>query len=355
VHVVTVLPLSGEDKMPKLSKQTIAAVQKYGPTVQAVAKQYGISGAALLAKLVEGESGDNPDAVSSVGAKGRAQFMPDSRQTAIQKYGVDPWSHDPDQAVHAAALHLRGLINGSKGLAGYNPGDPSYTGYILGQKVGDVSHYGSGGGDGPRVAPRVATQQQRTTTTTTPGVDNSGLRRQLVAGFLQHGGVGNPNAVLALAGQYGSAADVPGTTKTTTTTTPGPRVKAPKASPSTGGSGKVKGGTVTFDGKRVARWIGEALQYAREQGWQGTVNSGYRSDAEQKRIYDSGVRPAAKPQAYGGGGSNHEFTVYPGGAVDVSDAQALSKILSGSKWRGKLVWAGAKDPVHFSKPHNGSY
>src|SRR4051812_20217095 len=120
--------------MVRLSKETIAAAKRYGHTVDGIAHQYGISGAALLAKLVSGESSDNPDAVSSAGARGRAQFMPGSRETAVQKYGVDPWSHDADQAVHAAALHLRGLINGSKGLEGYNPGSPTYTKYILGQK-----------------------------------------------------------------------------------------------------------------------------------------------------------------------------------------------------------------------------
>jgi hypothetical protein len=33
----------------------------------------------------------------------------------------------------------------------------------------------------------------------------------------------------------------------------------------------------------------------------------------------------------------------------------LNRILSRSPYAGKLVWAGSKDPVHFSYPHNGSY
>jgi hypothetical protein len=61
----------------------------------------------------------------------------------------------------------------------------------------------------------------------TPGVDNSGLRRQLVGQFLQQGGVKNPNAVLGLAAQYGQAADVPGTAATPATTQP--QVKAQPA------------------------------------------------------------------------------------------------------------------------------
>ena len=62
------------------------------------------------------------------------------------------------------------------------------------------------------------------------------------------------------------------------------------------------------------------------------------------------MRPAAVP-----GTSNHEGTVYPRGAVDVSDASQLSSVLSRSPYASTLVWAGSKDPVHFSHPHGGSY
>lgn len=103
-----------------------------------------------------------------------------------------------------------------------------------------------------------------------------------------------------------------------------------------------------FDGKPVAGWIKPWLQYARQHGWKGSVNSGYRSVAEQRRIYNSGVRPAAKP-----GQSNHNFTGFPGGAIDVSDAAQLSRILK--RAGSPLKWAGAKDPVHFSHPRNGTY
>jgi hypothetical protein len=109
-------------------------------------------------------------------------------------------------------------------------------------------------------------------------------------------------------------------------------------------------GVGKFDGKAVAKWIEPILDYARAQGWKGSINSGYRTLADQTRIYNSGVRPAAKP-----GTSNHEFTAFPGGAVDVSDAQTLSNILRRSKYAKALVWAGGKDPVHFSHPHGGSY
>jgi hypothetical protein len=109
-------------------------------------------------------------------------------------------------------------------------------------------------------------------------------------------------------------------------------------------------GVADFEGTKVAAWIKPALEYARKHGWKGQVNSGWRSRAEQEHIYNSGVRPAAKP-----GTSNHEFTAFPGGAVDASDAEQLSHILRSSPYAKLLVWAGSKDPVHFSHPHNGSY
>lgn len=109
-------------------------------------------------------------------------------------------------------------------------------------------------------------------------------------------------------------------------------------------------GVAKFEGKQVAAWIKPALVYARRRGWKGQVNSGYRSFAEQQRIYQSGVRPAAKP-----GTSRHEGTEFPRGAVDVSGAEQLAQILRRSPWRKRLQYAGAKDPVHFSHPYGGHY
>jgi hypothetical protein len=47
--------------------------------------------------------------------------------------------------------------------------------------------------------------------------------------------------------------------------------------------------------------------------------------------------------------------VFPLGAVDVSDAAGLAAILRNKPGGSRLVYAGAKDPVHFSHPHGGGY
>jgi hypothetical protein len=130
------------------------------------------------------------------------------------------------------------------------------------------------------------------------GVRPGDLRGQLQQSFL-----GNKNAdVLDFAAQAKGLADVPGTTSTQTERLPG--------SSSGGGSGSAsfstpptQSGVASFEGKKVAAWIKPALVYARNHGWKGQVNSGYRSFADQTRIYNSGVRPAAKPGTSNHGGS----------------------------------------------------
>lgn len=127
----------------KLSKETSAAVRRYGPSVNTLARRrYHVSGKQLLARLVVGESGDDPNAVSSAGARGRTQFIPSTRAAVKSKFGIDPWG-SADEAVHAAALHLRGKLGNAKGLEGYNPGDPSYPSYILSKRA---KLTGKGGG-----------------------------------------------------------------------------------------------------------------------------------------------------------------------------------------------------------------
>lgn len=109
-------------------------------------------------------------------------------------------------------------------------------------------------------------------------------------------------------------------------------------------------GIVSFNGHEVAAWIAPILHYVQAHGVTPEITSGYRSKAEQERIYNSGVRPAAVP-----GTSNHEGDAFPRGAVDIGNAAAVAKVLANSPYKGLLVYAGAKDPVHFSHPHGGGY
>lgn len=96
--------------------------------------------------------------------------------------------------------------------------------------------------------------------------------------------------------------------------------------------------------KPIADWIVPVLQWASLHGWAGTVTSGYRTYYEQAQLNAAGAFSAVA------GHSNHETTVYPGGAVDVTEPSQLIAVLRSYTGPLKLVGGvlGAVDPEHFS-------
>src|SRR6185312_133693 len=94
----------------------------------------------------------------------------------------------------------------------------------------------------------------------------------------------------------------------------------------------------SFDGMQVAKWIVPELLWARARGWAGRVTSGWRSpSAVVHGLF------ATAPQ----GQSEHQYDIYPGGAVDVSDYQQFASIIRGYPGKDKLIQLGI-DPLHFS-------
>ncbi|MGO8906260.1 MAG: hypothetical protein ACLQMH_11625 [Solirubrobacteraceae bacterium] len=96
--------------------------------------------------------------------------------------------------------------------------------------------------------------------------------------------------------------------------------------------------------KPIADWIIPVLQWASLHGWTGTVTSGYRTYYEQSRLNAAGDFSAPA------GSSNHETSVYPGGAVDVTEPSELISVLRSYPGPEKLVGGvlGPADPEHFS-------
>jgi hypothetical protein len=96
--------------------------------------------------------------------------------------------------------------------------------------------------------------------------------------------------------------------------------------------------------KPIADWIIPILQWASLHGWTGTVTSGYRTFYEQAQLNAAGDFSAPA------GRSNHETTVYPGGAVDVTSPSQLISVLRAYPGPVKLVGGvlGPVDPEHFS-------
>lgn len=112
------------------------------------------------------------------------------------------------------------------------------------------------------------------------------------------------------------------------------------------------GGLATWtnpDGRKVkiAAWIWFELKRV---GWHGYIESGYRSYSDQVAACASGAKPCATP-----GTSNHEGKVFPKGAIDVRASEAPKLSAQLKRAGSPLKWAGAKDNVHFSHPHDGSY
>jgi hypothetical protein len=96
--------------------------------------------------------------------------------------------------------------------------------------------------------------------------------------------------------------------------------------------------------KPIAGWIVPVLEWAAEHGWSGTVTSGYRTFYEQEQLNAAGAFSAPA------GLSNHETTVYPGGAVDVTHPGQLIEVLRGYTGPHRLIGGvlGPADPEHFS-------
>lgn len=115
--------------------------------------------------------------------------------------------------------------------------------------------------------------------------------------------------------------------------------------PSTDAPSGMPSGTVQFDGVPVAAWIVPQLRWARSHGWKGRVTSGWRDP--RRKITPSPGLPVA-PQ----GKSNHNRTTWPGGAVDVTDADGLERVLrsGGPLAPGRSLKRGTAigDPIHFS-------
>jgi hypothetical protein len=352
------------------------------------ARRYGLDPNIFIRQM--GQEAGGKDATSPAGAQGPAQFMPGTaRSVGLTSRTV----HQRVPAYNAAAKLMAGYVKQYKSyrnaLVAYNAGPgnvgrslPAETqGYLAtilhGRDPGSSGVRpggGGGGGGGTVTVPGVSeqtpmgvaqgsagalalvqalTSQQRqpaasgalpTPATTAAPPMPQGYQAPMSGG----GPTPKPDVDALLSAVQTIGQDVPALPAVAQSPALG---AADSNVPAGAGSADTNArGTAAFEGKKVAAWIAPALQYARQHGWKGGVNSGWRSLGEQTRIYNSGVRPAARP-----GTSNHEFTGYPGGAVDVSDAAQLSAILRNSPWRKKLIWAGSKDPVHFSHPHGGSY
>lgn len=317
----------------------------YSPKQKAVAKaiarqgrKHGANRTQLLAAY-DAWLTENPQLVSGGDRDSEGPFQ----QRPSQGWGTSAQVNDPDYAAAAFFKSAKGvggkLHPGQLAQAVQRSAFPGRYAQHTKEAAALIAQFAGG-----KAAPSPSGSKTKTVTVK-PAVDNSGARSALLTQYLSSRSSDaskDSGNLLNLGLSLKDAQDTPAQTKTV-------KVKTPASKGPVDTSAK---GTVNFGGKPVAAWMVPILKYARSKGWKGGINSGYRSYAKQKQIYDSGVRPAAVP-----GTSRHEGSKYPLGAIDVSDAATLNRIInsSNSPYKGKLTWAGSKDPVHFSHPTGGGY
>lgn len=344
--------------------------------IEQAANRYGIDPGILYGVWgTESNFGRNRGP-SSAGALGDFQFEPATARALGVKLG-NFRSEAFGAAKYLSQYKGRGLAGMlaayNAGPAG-NPNNPQTRAYI--PRVLKLADAFGGAGLNPGAGGGQQTQPVGPTATPglTPGPDTTALLQQLLgaekavqaptAGLTTPAYAAHPTTPqgyrgILSAGGPGPGRDLSGLLEAaqglsgglppvSPARTPGDAQNAPARPRSV----SAKAGVSKFAGVPVAAWIKPILGYAREHGWQGTVTSGFRTTQQQAAIYNNPNRkgPAAKP-----GTSNHEGDVFPRGAVDVTNAEQLAAILRTSPYRNRLVWAGSKDPVHFSHPHGGGY
>lgn len=103
-----------------------------------------------------------------------------------------------------------------------------------------------------------------------------------------------------------------------------------------------------FDGVPCAIWLAKRLQKARDAGkWKGKLVSGYRSPAYSESLCRRMCGAPSCPGRCAGRASNHSGSVYPAGAVDVSDYGTFRAECARLDLGIKNA-LDARDPVHFS-------
>lgn len=115
-----------------------ATVRSYAPIAQAAATESGVDSNILLAQI-QAESAGRRDAVSSAGASGVSQFIPET----AKRYGVDVTS--PESSIKGQAAYMADLLkmfggDYQKALAGYNWGEGNVQKSITKYGAGWLDH-----------------------------------------------------------------------------------------------------------------------------------------------------------------------------------------------------------------------
>lgn len=106
-----------------------------------------------------------------------------------------------------------------------------------------------------------------------------------------------------------------------------------------------------IDGIKVAGWIAYIVRWARAHGWTGVVTSGIRSDEQQRQAC---INVCGNPNGCPGtcakpGTSNHRGTIFPSGAVDVTNYVQFASVLKNYPGGPPIINDLPSDLGHFSR------
>ena len=104
----------------------------------------------------------------------------------------------------------------------------------------------------------------------------------------------------------------------------------------------------TFDGKQVATWLIPYLSWARQHGWQGRLNSGWRDPEHSEKLCMDICGAPTCPGRCAGRYSNHSGSVKPKGAIAVSDYTRFGQLMAQCPLSPRIFNDLPKDLVHFS-------
>jgi hypothetical protein len=107
-------------------------------------------------------------------------------------------------------------------------------------------------------------------------------------------------------------------------------------------------GVSTFDGVPCAKWLTPYLTFAREHGWRGTLQSGFRDPAFSERLCQRMCGAPTCPGRCAGRSSNHSGSVRPKGAIDVSDFERFGALMKKCPLSPRIFNDLPIDPVHYS-------
>jgi len=111
-------------------------------------------------------------------------------------------------------------------------------------------------------------------------------------------------------------------------------------------------GVATFDNKPVAAWLKPYLDWARAHGWQGQLNSGYRTPEYSEHLCYGICGAPSCSGTCAGRSSHHSIRVKPGGSIDVTDYVKFGELMRQCPYSPRIFNNLPNDRVHYSSTGN---